>query len=70
MQPRKTVWTDEDNERLKAMVADGISVARAAVAFGRSLISVRNQARKLGTPFPYAREVRQKYADAFSSDPR
>ena len=46
----KTAWTDEDNERLKAFVADGVSLVRAAVAFKRKLNSVRNQARKLGTP--------------------
>jgi hypothetical protein len=66
----KAVWTEENNERLKAMVAAGVSVARAAVAFKRSLVSVRNQARKLGTPFPHVREVRLKYSGAWSSDPR
>jgi hypothetical protein len=66
----KAVWTEEDNERLKAMVAAGVSVARSAVAFRRSLVSVRNQARKLGTPFPYVREVRQKYSGVWSRDPR
>jgi hypothetical protein len=28
------------------------TVVRAAAAFKRSVIDVRNQARKLGTPFP------------------
>jgi serine/threonine-protein kinase RIO1 len=57
-------WTEEENNRLKAMVAQGVSIARAAVVFKRSLITVRTHARKLGTPFPHVREVRQKYADA------
>ena len=70
MQPHRSAWTDEDNARLKAMAASGVSIARAAVAFRRSLMAVRNQARKLGTPFPYVREVRQKYADAMASSPR
>jgi hypothetical protein len=60
----KTAWTDEDNERLKAFVADGVSLVRAAVAFKRKLNSVRNQARKLGTPFPSLKESRKKYADS------
>jgi serine/threonine-protein kinase RIO1 len=66
----KTVWTEEENDRLKAMVAKGVSIARASVAFQRSIISIRNQARKLGTPFPLTREVRQQYAAVFSGDPR
>ena len=60
-------WTDADNERLKAFVADGVSLVRAAVAFKRKLNSVRNQARKLGTPFPPLKESRKKYADSPSN---
>jgi hypothetical protein len=52
------------------MAAEGVSVARAAVTFNRSIMSVRTQARKLGTPFPPVRIVRKKLAEAFSSDPR
>ena len=63
----KTAWTDEDNERQKAFVADGVSLVRAAAAFKRKLNSVRNQARKLGTPFPSQKESRKKYADSPSS---
>jgi hypothetical protein len=61
-------WTEADNERLKAFVAQGVSIVRAAGAFNRSLMSVRNQARKLGTPFPPMRAIRKKLAgDASSS---
>jgi hypothetical protein len=67
---RKSPWTDEDNHRLKTLAAEGVSVARAAVTFNRSIMSVRTQARKLGTPFPPVRIVRKKLAEAFSSDPR
>jgi hypothetical protein len=63
----KNAWTDEDNERLEAFVADGVSLVRAAVAFKRKLNSVRKQARKLGTPFPPLKESRKKYADSPSS---
>jgi hypothetical protein len=45
-------------------VAQGVSIARASVAFKRTIIAVRNQARKLGTPFPTLHEVRTKLADA------
>ena len=60
-------WTEEDNERLKAFVANDVSVVRAAAAFNRKLVSVRNQARKLGTPFPPTRERRKKWMDTPSS---
>lgn len=52
------------------MAAEGVSVARAAVAFKRSIMSIRNQARKLGTPFPPVRMVLKKSAEAVSGDPR
>jgi GcrA cell cycle regulator len=50
----KTSWTPERNERLKAFVASGASVLRVAAALKCTMTSVRNQARKLGTPFPSA----------------
>jgi transposase len=62
------VWTDEDNDRLKAIVAQGVSIARAAVTFNRSLNSVRNRARKLGTAFPSTRVARKKWADTPSNE--
>jgi hypothetical protein len=52
------------------MVAEGVSIARAAVAFHRPILSVRNHARALGIPFPKTCDVRKKYAFIFSSDPR
>jgi hypothetical protein len=52
MRKMKNAWTDKQNDRLKAMVTAGASVTRAAAAFNRSTTSVRNQTRKLGTPFP------------------
>lgn len=65
---RKATWTAEDNERLKKMVANGVSVLRAAASFKCSMDAVRIQARKLGVPFPSVREARKKYADT-PSDP-
>lgn len=60
-------WTDADSARLKALVASGGSVIRAAAMFDRSIVNIREQARKLGTPFPTTKEARKKYADSPSS---
>jgi hypothetical protein len=54
------VWTEWDNERLKAFVEKGASVFRAAAALRRKSHSVREQARRLGTPFPSIRDLRRK----------
>ncbi len=62
MQPRKKLWTAEDNERLKKMVASGVPILRAAASFKCSMDALRLQARKLGTPFPSLREARKKFA--------
>ena len=40
---------------------------RAAAAFDRKIASVREQARKLGTPFPHMRAYRKKFASDPSS---
>jgi hypothetical protein len=63
---KKGIWTEEDNERLKAFVHQGVSIFRAATAFKRSIISVRNQARRVGTPFPDLRIARKKPVDSSS----
>jgi hypothetical protein len=49
------VWSSEELNRLNRLVAQGASAARAAAALNRKIVSVRNQARKLGTPFPTTR---------------
>jgi hypothetical protein len=66
----KLPWTAENNESLKAMVAQGASVVRGAGAFNRSTIAVRNQARKLGGPFPNYRIVRKKWAEVSPGETR
>jgi hypothetical protein len=58
--PSKMSWTEEDLARLKAMIESGASPARASVVFRRSVLSVQNQARKLGTPFPARRVVKRE----------
>jgi hypothetical protein len=62
---RRTLWTSEDDERLKAMVASGVPILKAAAAFKCTTESIRTKARKLGTPFPSMHEARKKFA----SDP-
>jgi hypothetical protein len=57
-------WTDEENERLKAFVAKGVSIFRVAAIFNRTVAGVRVHAQKIGTPFPPVRELRKKWADA------
>lgn len=49
----KRPWADEENERLEACVTNNTSLLR-------SMGSVRNQARKLGTRFPTIREYKTK----------
>ena len=64
MKPRQGVWTDEDNELIKVLVAKGASIIRASAALNRNMASVRNQARKLGTPFPRKMAYRKKLQEA------
>jgi hypothetical protein len=63
----KRTWKAEENERLKAFVAQDASVVRVAAVFKRSIIGVRKQARKLGTPFPSMKVFRRKWADTPSN---
>jgi hypothetical protein len=58
------VWTAEENERLKALVAKNVSILKAAAALKRSSTSVRTQARKLGTPFPHMKDYRKRFKDS------
>ena len=62
------LWSAEDREWLVRMVESGVSPFRAAAVFKRSVISVQDQARKLGKPFPKLndrkRALRSKIAAA------
>ena len=55
------LWTDVENERLRALVEQGISMYRAAAIFNRSVDGVVLQARKLGSPFPRKFAYRKKF---------
>ena len=63
MPPLARPWTPEEDEQLKAFVARGASIIRAAAAFKRKKQSVRERARKLGCPFPTLAAARKKWAD-------
>jgi len=56
----KTSWTEEDLARLKAHVASGGSAARAAVIFRRTVLAVKQAARREGCPFPHDFSMRRK----------
>lgn len=53
-------WTAQDLERLKQMVESGVSAQRASVAFRRSIVAVKAQAKKCGFPFPDDRVLKRK----------
>jgi hypothetical protein len=57
---RNQAWTEDDSERLKALVASGASAARAAAIFDRSIDNIRQRARMLGAPFPTLKNLRKK----------
>jgi hypothetical protein len=56
-------WTMRDEERLRALVAQGASLLRAALALRRSKEYIRDRANKMGCPFPHLKVVRLKWAN-------
>jgi hypothetical protein len=56
---RPWTWTKEEDERLRALVAQGASAVKAAAALKRKIVSVRTRARVLGYPFPPLRATRE-----------
>jgi hypothetical protein len=55
MLSRNKLWTKEEDERLRAFVAQGASAVKVAAALKRKIVSVRTHARALGCPFPTSR---------------
>jgi hypothetical protein len=47
----KAPWTDQEIDKLKALVSSGVSANRASVIFRRPLTSVRRKALELGVTF-------------------
>ena len=56
--PLTKAWSPEECARLQQLVLSGASVTRCSAAFNRPTNSVRNQARRLGTPFPGTRATK------------
>jgi hypothetical protein len=56
----KSLWTEEDNQRLKRLAAEGASAFRMAAALKRKVSVVRRHARKIGLTLPSIRENRKK----------
>jgi len=61
-------WMPEDERRLIEMSKRGVSAVRAAVAFKRSIVSVKARAKQLGAPFPDDRIMKRKRRS--QEDPR
>lgn len=59
----RTSWTEDDIARLKAHVASGGSAARAATIFKRSILAIKQAARREGCPFPHDFALRRKLRD-------
>jgi hypothetical protein len=57
---RSVYWTAERLDQLQELVNEGASVARAAVVLRRSMFSVRQKAREIGSPFPTQRALRER----------
>jgi hypothetical protein len=64
---RKKVWSENDAERLRALIASGASALRASVALKRSLSVTKLKARELGVPFPSEAELRAKRRRIFQN---
>ena len=58
----KSPRTEEDNERLKRLAAEGASAFRVAAALKRKVSVVRKHARQIGVTLPSIRETRKKLA--------
>jgi hypothetical protein len=55
-------WTAEEDDRIRAFVAQGASANRASVSLKRKRHSVIQRARKLGCPFLRDTEQRKKWS--------
>jgi hypothetical protein len=60
-------WTADEDERLKALVAQSASLVRSAAALKRKQASVRARAHKLGCPFPTVNEARKRLSGSAAS---
>lgn len=58
--PTSRSWTPDDIEKLRHFVETGVSPARAAAHFKRSMVSVQARARQEGFPFPDRRYLQRE----------
>jgi len=69
--PMTRPWTEEEVNRLMHFARSGTTPLRAAAALKRSLTSVKNRARLVGTPFLTENEMKKvraaKYTAAVSN---
>jgi len=59
MKPIVKGWLEVDVLRLQALVQAGASVTRCSAALNRPSNAVRNQARRMGMPFPGIRVLKR-----------
>ena len=57
---RYRIWTQEDAERLKALILSGASAVRASAALNSPLTTVKLKAREMGMPFRHDRELKKE----------
>jgi hypothetical protein len=67
MKAKYKPWHDQEIDRLKALVASGVSALRASVALKRSVVQVKKKARELGFPFPLEADLRNKRRQIFQN---
>jgi GcrA cell cycle regulator len=53
------VWTQDDDDKIREMVAKGASAMRIGVALKRKTAAVRVRARTLGCPLPTKFDLRR-----------
>lgn len=58
--PITSPWTDKEDEQLRQLHTQGVSLLRAAGVVKRSMSAVRVRARKLELEFPGVRETKRK----------
>ncbi|QHO75984.1 hypothetical protein ACH79_28620 [Bradyrhizobium sp. CCBAU 051011] len=69
-QLKKRTWSEEDLERLRALVLSGASAVRASVALKRPLKVAKLRARKMGVPFRHDSELKKERQRKLMSGPQ
>ena len=56
----RSSWSEADLQRLKELLASGVSVVRAAAALNRTSAAVKSQTRKFGSAFLGMQEAKRR----------